>query len=37
LWWGEQGVGAALIEDNFLVLADRVEHLTASVPKLPVT
>lgn len=35
LWWGEDGVGSALIEDNFLVLADGVENLTRSVPKVP--
>ena len=35
LWWGEEGVGSALVEDNVLVLPDRVENLTASVPKLP--
>ncbi len=35
LWWGEKDVGAALIEDNLLVLHDRVENLTAAIPKHP--
>lgn len=29
LWWGRADVGAALVEDEFLVLDDRVENLTA--------
>jgi Xaa-Pro aminopeptidase len=32
LWWGEPDVGAAWVEDNYLVLPDRVERLTADVP-----
>jgi Xaa-Pro aminopeptidase len=35
LWWGEEGVGSALIEDNILVLPDGPVNLTASVPKTP--
>lgn len=35
LWWGRKDfAGAALVEDEFLVLADEVENLTA--PHLPV-
>ena len=32
LWWGEAGVGAAWVEDNYLVLPDGVENLT-DLPK----
>ena len=32
LWWGAPEVGAAWVEDNYLVLPDRVERLTADVP-----
>ena len=33
LWWGDPDVGAAWVEDNYLVLPDRVERLTADLPR----
>jgi Xaa-Pro aminopeptidase len=33
LWWSKPGLGAAVIEDDYLVTADGPENLTASVPK----
>jgi Xaa-Pro aminopeptidase len=33
LWWGKPGLGAAVIEDDYLVTGDGPENLTASVPK----
>jgi Xaa-Pro aminopeptidase len=33
LWWSKPGLGAAVIEDDYLVTPDGPENLTAAVPK----